>query len=553
MSVRGAHLQGMLRRLDGAVDPTTAPRHADPTQQVAALKAPQRAMPAQLMALQRSHGNQVVQRLVNQARQGPLVTEPAGHGPDGGQVDSQVEGHIQRARGRGQALDRQVGTSVGEQLGADLSGVRVHTDANADRVSRSLNAEAFTVGRDVFFRQGAYAPASGEGRKLLTHELTHVVQQGGAQQPVAHRSSLRVGAAHAPYEREAHAAANGGPGKVSPTGSEVIQRFVKVGARSSPLGVALRVSEDGKLATPDAPVFEGTKLLYATSSVINAARTKLENVESPYTVARDSDDSIRLAIPGSGGIFKRKQYQTLYRVVPHDTRKEGEESSGTAIKTIEACSAHGLDFMGVGINSKEQARSNREAKIQAGSQDVTNVGSFLAAGRNDLAARDLIQTAIARLELKLDDDAPNPERSQAKAIYQGLSEKKRNQYAQMFGINQYADPEVGEGIESLRAAGEGAQGSFPMHFAPVIAKSGSDYVTFENFARALEDRTEGDTDSASSQWFFRMYGAYKKGKGLSKDDDQTYYGQHAKEGSIGTRSELMGLRNRNVAKDDSDD
>lgn len=446
-----------------------------------------------------------------------------------------------------------MGETVGGQLGADLNGVRVHTDARADMLSRSLNAEAFTVGRDVFFRQGAYAPGSGEGRKLLTHELTHVAQQGGTQPSIARKSNLRVGPADDAYEREANSAAAGNAAQASSTGGETIQRFVKVGARKSPLGVALRVSEDGKIATPDAPVFEGTKLLYATYDVINAAHAKLQSIESPYTVEEDNNETIQLAIPGSGGFLKRKQYRTLSRMLPRHAGFTGLAAQNMAIKTIEACSAHGLDFMGVGINSSQQAVSNREARIQAGGTDVNNIGSFLAAGRNDLAARDLIQTAIARLELKMNDEDPNPERAQAKAIYQGLSEKKRAYYAQMFGINQFANPEVGEGIEGLRAAGEGAKGSFPMHFAPVIAKSGSDYVTFENFARSLEERTEGDTDSASSQWFFRMYGAYKKGKGLNKDDDQTYYGQHAKEGSIGTRSELMGLRNRNVAKDDGED
>ncbi|MBL8972229.1 MAG: DUF4157 domain-containing protein, partial [Myxococcales bacterium] len=62
-------------------------------------------------------------------------------------------------------------------FGADFAGVRVHSDAQADALSRSLQAEAFTSGRDLYFRSGAYDPSSRRGQALLAHELTHVQQQ----------------------------------------------------------------------------------------------------------------------------------------------------------------------------------------------------------------------------------------------------------------------------------------------------------------------------------------------------------------------------------------
>lgn len=68
-----------------------------------------------------------------------------------------------------------------QRLGADFSGVRVHADNTADTLSKSIQAEAFTHGRDVYFRGGNYQPESTEGKKLLAHELTHVVQQTGGQ------------------------------------------------------------------------------------------------------------------------------------------------------------------------------------------------------------------------------------------------------------------------------------------------------------------------------------------------------------------------------------
>jgi 5-methylcytosine-specific restriction endonuclease McrA len=58
--------------------------------------------------------------------------------------------------------------------------VRVHADAGADKLNRSLRSSAFTTGRDIFFRRGAYLPDSARGTALLAHEVTHVLQQGAA-------------------------------------------------------------------------------------------------------------------------------------------------------------------------------------------------------------------------------------------------------------------------------------------------------------------------------------------------------------------------------------
>jgi hypothetical protein len=73
-----------------------------------------------------------------------------------------------------------VAAQPGPGRGYDFSGVRVHTDARAAESARAVNALAYTVGRDVVFGAGRYAPETAAGKKLLAHELTHVVQQRGA-------------------------------------------------------------------------------------------------------------------------------------------------------------------------------------------------------------------------------------------------------------------------------------------------------------------------------------------------------------------------------------
>ncbi|MFB2881324.1 DUF4157 domain-containing protein [Floridanema aerugineum] len=103
----------------------------------------------------------------------------------GGEASTDLDTAINSARGGGQPLEAGLQRSMGQAMGADFSGVKVHTDAQADQLNRSVQARAFTTGQDVFFRQGEYNPGSRGGQELIAHELTHVVQQnGGAVQPI---------------------------------------------------------------------------------------------------------------------------------------------------------------------------------------------------------------------------------------------------------------------------------------------------------------------------------------------------------------------------------
>ncbi|NEP50137.1 MAG: DUF4157 domain-containing protein [Moorea sp. SIO3C2] len=129
-------------------------------------------------------------------------------------VTPELESTINRARGGGQPLDAGLQRSMGQALGADLSGVKIHTDAQADQLNQSIQAKAFTTGQDVFFRQGAYDPGSRGGQELIAHEMTHVVQQepnlregsgkDGNQRPVSNISTgaPRTGQANEKVQRK---------------------------------------------------------------------------------------------------------------------------------------------------------------------------------------------------------------------------------------------------------------------------------------------------------------------------------------------------------------
>lgn len=80
-------------------------------------------------------------------------------------------------RSPGQSLDPGIGAFMEARFGYDFSQVRIHTDERAVQSARAVHALAYTVGRDVVFGVGQFAPDAAAGRRLLAHELAHVVQQ----------------------------------------------------------------------------------------------------------------------------------------------------------------------------------------------------------------------------------------------------------------------------------------------------------------------------------------------------------------------------------------
>lgn len=153
-----------------------------------------------------------------------LQRNPTGDAKDSAVVFAEVEDSIHTLAGRGSALPESVRAFMGPRFGADFSGVRVHTDAQAHELARNVNALAFTVGRDLVFAAGHYAPETERGRHLIAHELVHVVQQGAteitagvnAQGPTDasdHRTAFRLAGDAA--------ATTAGTGSIEPAAAEV--------------------------------------------------------------------------------------------------------------------------------------------------------------------------------------------------------------------------------------------------------------------------------------------------------------------------------------------
>lgn len=175
------------------------------------LSAPAPGSP--LLELQHKAGNRAVSRWVAGHADAPAALPPAVH---------------DELRSPGRPLDAQTRAWMEPRFGHDLGGVRVHDGAPAARSAHAVDARAYTVGRDIVLGAGE-AGTGPDARRLLAHELTHVVQQTG-------RGGAR--ASTAALEREAEAAAGrvegGGRAAVSHAGPPVLARAPKGSGTGSP-------------------------------------------------------------------------------------------------------------------------------------------------------------------------------------------------------------------------------------------------------------------------------------------------------------------------------
>lgn len=182
-------------------------------------------------------------------------------------VSSDAERSIGSA-GPGTSLPDSLQTSLGDFLGADLSGVRIHADRGAAELSRSLGAEAFTVGNDVFFGANAYDPGSRAGQHLIAHEVTHTVQQGAVRRTGVSRRLPEAGI---------------GAPMLSGGSTGVIQR--------APSSVSKGAERDGKKLALDELTARNADL----ASRLNAKRREVVQAREALDAARVADPLVQLS------------------------------------------------------------------------------------------------------------------------------------------------------------------------------------------------------------------------------------------------------------------
>jgi len=217
--------------------PQRRPRSSKPIERATTPRVD--ASPNPISTLQQSLGNQAIQRLVRSGTLSAEIVQAARKGlgnqaiqrlaatqPQDEESEPALGQRIRAQSGRGSQLQPTVQQKLERGLGADLSGVRVHTDGEADHLARSVNATAFTTGSDIFFRASQFKPNSPEGLQTLAHEAVHTVQQ--ASGPVAGTPAPGGVAISDPgdqFERAAEAQArNVLAGGHAPTEGQPVQR-----------------------------------------------------------------------------------------------------------------------------------------------------------------------------------------------------------------------------------------------------------------------------------------------------------------------------------------
>lgn len=445
-----------------------------------------------------------VQRVTASEEEDELQMKPMLQGREavgGGDASSDLESSINQARGGGQALDAGLQRSMGQAMGTDFSRVRVHTDAGSDRLNRSIQAKAFTTGQDVFFRQGAYNPGSRGGQELIAHELTHVVQQGG-------KKALQTTAPIQRYVEVSDDAQNypvknikAGKKSRNPNNQETEEFFpsqvpdedgeftddqgnsiVNIEYNST---VPLFVSDNSDFAIEKNAE---AKVFFATESLINSANKNLNGkVELRAT-------NKYLSV-GSGWSSKK-----LYQVEPIVVENNQQ---GLAVKGPQRCNEMAEFVSGkFGIAGDAIIQANEVLmKIMKGTDAEPQVQvyrqallAWQKAGSPDLkqATEDAMDMMIQKYKQMLNDPMQTQE-------FEGKLKK--------MNINQFMKPKVGDAIvttglyDSTDAAPD-----FLYHFATVVAKSGKDYITMENYARAKNSVTASSGDPL---FFFKMYGTKK--------------------------------------------
>jgi hypothetical protein len=168
-------------------------------------------------------------------------------------------------RSPGQPLDPETLAYFQPRFRRDFSMVRVHSDGAAQQSARDLRAHAYTVGHNIVFGAGAFAPGMGEGRRLIAHELAHVVQQTGASAGVA------------------------------------LQRDSKKEEKPVAQDVAVLLSPDKNFVTRATTIAPGAKVLHATS--VDDLAKQLKAIKVPiktlYFIAHmDEDGDLLFTSPG---------------------------------------------------------------------------------------------------------------------------------------------------------------------------------------------------------------------------------------------------------------
>lgn len=221
-------------------------------------------------------------------------------------ASSQLASKLSQNRGNGSSLPDTTNNFMSNAFGTDFSSVKIHTDSDAIQMNQEVRARAFTHGSDIYFNSGEYKPNSSEGKRLLAHELTHVLQQTGSNSGMVQRETnapdiqlLRIAYPNQESGRLQHRARMNNtysvPWDVFLNDDIITLKFRYLSSDDASVHVLLRDNEGARyLGTGSVhwgPEDSETKYIEFSQFPTRADGSELNRVEIDAQLVNDSDES----------------------------------------------------------------------------------------------------------------------------------------------------------------------------------------------------------------------------------------------------------------------
>jgi hypothetical protein len=284
----------------------------------------------------------------------------------GSEVPGDISGALRRRAGQGDALPGTLAAPMAEGLGLDLSGVRVHTDPEAGRIARSLQATAFTHGNDIYFAPGAYRPGSTDGQRVLAHEVSHIAaQRSGADRGAS--GALTVGRANDPAEAAADRSADQLMTALRRRAAPPEDSYQPPAEQLAPVPAALRRwpwsksknSQDGQTEQPKYP---RTVVIGSESIVLE----KKEDEDEANTIIKELKDNYGIDLSSTATVGAIK---TQYTRAPSEV-KNALRTSSWSMRELRAL-AEAASFYAPILGTQRD-----ESTLASSVQGVTTVGKL---------------------------------------------------------------------------------------------------------------------------------------------------------------------------------
>jgi len=300
-------------------------------------------------------------------------------------------------RAPGQPLPGVVRRDMEQRFGHDFADVRVHTDTRAAELAAAVHAHAYTVGRQVVFADGRFDPASGEGKRLLAHELTHVAENHRGRP--APSGSLRVSCPDEPAERRA--ASQSVCHASTPAAATLMREPDEETATESAADEGTQTNEVVPLATPT-----------ATSGTFKDDIQTSDKTEKTGGVhAADWASNVKAKLGGDGGKVEVSG-GNVQTSLGANNLIDGATYSITITKTIATLDSTG--FTDAGEKAAAQKLADALAKHEQKHKDneLTGRKGFAASlsGKKDSAVSaetDVIECKVGKTQRALDNREGN--------------------------------------------------------------------------------------------------------------------------------------------------